>query len=93
MPYNICQNSRITTINYRFIICSSAGKCQRVPEGANLQKAAPRKTVSVIFVSNLYNRHFMQHEDDLRGLAKVIQFMRAISILLLVIHIYWFCYR
>mgnify|MGYP002792555907 FL=1 len=34
----------------------------------------------------------MQHEDDLRGLAKVIQFMRAISILVLIIHIYWFCY-
>ena len=35
----------------------------------------------------------MQHEDDLRGLAKVMQFMRAISVLLLVVHIYWFCYR
>ena len=35
----------------------------------------------------------MQHEDDLRGLAKVMQFMRAVSVLLLVIHVYWFCYR
>lgn len=35
----------------------------------------------------------MQSEDDLRGLAKVIHFMRAISILVLVIHIYWFCYH
>lgn len=35
----------------------------------------------------------MQHEDDLRGLAEVMQFMRMISVLLLVIHVYWFCYR
>lgn len=35
----------------------------------------------------------MQNEDDLRGLAKVIDFMRAISILFVVIHIYWFCYE
>ena len=35
----------------------------------------------------------MQQEDDLRGLAKVMEFMRAISILLVIIHIYWFCYR
>ena len=35
----------------------------------------------------------MQQEDDLRGLAKVMEFMRAISILLVIVHIYWFCYR
>lgn len=35
----------------------------------------------------------MQNEDDLRGLAKVMEFMRAISILFCVIHIYWFCYQ
>lgn len=35
----------------------------------------------------------MQHEDDPRGLAKVMQFMRTSSVLLLVIHVYWFCYR
>lgn len=34
----------------------------------------------------------MQQEDDLRGLAKVMEFMRAISILFTVINIYWFCY-
>jgi hypothetical protein len=34
----------------------------------------------------------MQNEDDLRGLAKVMEFMRAISILFVIIHIYWFCY-
>ena len=34
----------------------------------------------------------MQNEDDLRGLAKVTDFMRAISFLFLTIHIYWFCY-
>ena len=34
----------------------------------------------------------MQNEDDLRGLAKVTDFMRAVSFLFLAIHIYWFCY-
>ena len=28
----------------------------------------------------------MQQEDDLRGLAKVMEFMRAISIIFIVIH-------
>lgn len=35
----------------------------------------------------------MSQEDDLRGLAKVMEFMRAISIIFLVIHIYWYCYQ
>lgn len=35
----------------------------------------------------------MQQEDDLRGLAKVMDFMRAISILFVIIHIYWYCYE
>ena len=35
----------------------------------------------------------MQNEDDLRDLAKVMDFMRAISIIVGIIHIYWFCYQ
>lgn len=35
----------------------------------------------------------MGNEDDLRGLAKVMEFMRALSVLFVVIHIYWFCYE
>jgi len=35
----------------------------------------------------------MAQEDDLRGLAKVMEFMRAISILFVVINLYWFCYQ
>src|SRR5690606_30342139 len=34
----------------------------------------------------------MQGEDDLRGLAKTMAFMRAVSILLVLMHFYWFCY-
>ncbi|EJL74361.1 conjugal transfer protein MobC [Chryseobacterium populi] len=34
----------------------------------------------------------MQGEDDLRGLAKIMAFMRAVSILLILMHLYWFCY-
>jgi len=31
-------------------------------------------------------------EDDVRALAKIMAFMRAVSIFLLVMHLYWFCY-
>ncbi len=34
----------------------------------------------------------MQGEDDLRGLAKIMAFMRAVSILLVLMHFYWFCH-
>lgn len=34
----------------------------------------------------------MQNEDDQRGLAKIMAFMRAVSILLVLMHLYWFCY-
>ncbi|ANF50345.1 conjugal transfer protein TraG [Chryseobacterium glaciei] len=35
----------------------------------------------------------MQGEDDLRGLAKIVEFMRAVSILLVLMHSYWYCYE
>ncbi|MBV5283622.1 MAG: YWFCY domain-containing protein [Paludibacter sp.] len=35
----------------------------------------------------------MQQEDDLRGLAKVMEFMRAISIVFVLMNIYWYCYE
>lgn len=34
----------------------------------------------------------MQGEDDLRGLAKIMAFMRAVSIIVILMHLYWFCY-
>ena len=34
----------------------------------------------------------MHGEDDLRGLAKIMAFMRAVSILLVLMHLYWHCY-
>jgi hypothetical protein len=34
----------------------------------------------------------MQGEDDIRGLAKIMAFMRAVSILIVLMHMYWFCY-
>ncbi|MGO4710897.1 conjugal transfer protein MobC, partial [Chryseobacterium sp. 2TAF14] len=34
----------------------------------------------------------MQGEDDLRGLAKIMAFMRAVSVILVLMHFYWFCY-
>ncbi|WP_346854612.1 conjugal transfer protein MobC [uncultured Draconibacterium sp.] len=35
----------------------------------------------------------MQNEDDVRALAKIIELIRAVSILILIFHIYWFCYE
>ena len=32
----------------------------------------------------------MQQEDDLRGLAKIMEFMRAVSIILVVMNVYWY---
>ena len=34
----------------------------------------------------------MQGEDDLKGLAKIMAFMRAVSIIIVLMHFYWFCY-
>ena len=34
----------------------------------------------------------MQGDDDLRGLAKIMGFMRAVSILIVLMHFYWYCY-
>ncbi len=34
----------------------------------------------------------MQGEDDVRGLAKIMAFMRAVSIIMVLMHLYWFCY-
>ena len=34
----------------------------------------------------------MQGEDDLRGLANIMSFMRAASIIIILTHFYWFCY-
>ncbi|WP_199117811.1 conjugal transfer protein MobC [Pedobacter sp. ASV28] len=34
----------------------------------------------------------MQGEDDLRGLAKIMAFMRAVSVLIVLMHLYWYCY-
>ena len=34
----------------------------------------------------------MQNDDDLRALAKIMAFMRAVSILIILMHLYWYCY-
>ena len=34
----------------------------------------------------------MQNEDDLRSLAKIMDFGRAVSIFLLTVHVYVYCY-
>ena len=34
-----------------------------------------------------------QQEDDLRALAKIMDLLRAVSIILVVMNVYWFCYE
>lgn len=35
----------------------------------------------------------MQQQDDLRGLAKIMEFMRGVSILFTTLNLYWYCYE
>ena len=35
----------------------------------------------------------MAQEDDLRALGKIMDFMRALSVIFLLINVYWFCYE
>ena len=35
----------------------------------------------------------MSQEDDLRALAKIMDFLRAVSIILVVMNVYWYCYE
>jgi len=35
----------------------------------------------------------MQGEDDTRGLAKIMGFMRAVSIIIMLMHYYWYCFE
>ncbi|MBM6673913.1 YWFCY domain-containing protein, partial [Marseilla massiliensis] len=35
----------------------------------------------------------MQQEDDLRALAKIMEFGRAVSIFIMVAHVYVFCHE
>lgn len=34
----------------------------------------------------------MNQEEDLRAIAKIMDFLRAVSILFVIMNIYWFCY-
>lgn len=65
---------------------TNATNCQ--PISQELSSHTPFLNLSL----KLFNSAIMQQEDDLRGLSKVMEFMRTISILLVVINIYWFCY-
>jgi hypothetical protein len=44
-----------------------------------------------IFIPHI-KKNNMQGEDDLRGLAKIMAFMRAVSVILVLMHFYWYCY-
>ncbi len=54
------------------------------------------KTPHSIFKQKNSNRFVklktMNQEDDLRALAKIMDFLRAVSILFVIMNIYWYCY-
>lgn len=39
------------------------------------------------------NRKTMAQEDDLRALGKIMDFLRAVSIILAIMNVYWYCYE
>ena len=46
--------------------------------------------------NNLYNfktEKTMAQEDDLRALGKIMDFLRAVSIILAIMNVYWYCYE
>ena len=48
----------------------------------------------IYFTDNLKTEtDYVKQEDDLRALAKIMDFLRAVSIILVVIHLYWYCYE
>jgi hypothetical protein len=52
-----------------------------------------RSNDQVNFYIHCKKTSIMYQEDDLRGLAKIMEFLRAISILFVMMNIYWFCYQ
>lgn len=50
---------------------------------------APR----ALFSCSNPKRQFMQQEDDLRALAKIVAFIQAVGIICNASNIYWFCYE
>ncbi len=67
---------------------------KRLPDGTGNGSGIPHDggKYNISIIIHLLNFTVMQQEDDLRGLAKTMDFMRALSILFVVINIYWFCY-
>ena len=35
----------------------------------------------------------MAQEDDLKALGKIMDFLRAVSIILAIMNVYWYCYE
>ena len=35
----------------------------------------------------------MAQEDDLRALGKIMDFLRAVSIIIAIMNVYWYCYE
>ena len=60
--------------------------------GLGRPRRAMRRFYGIMSYFGVKYRRLMQHEDDLRGLEKVVQFIRAVSVLFLLLNSYWFCY-
>lgn len=69
---------------------------KRKPSRECCKRRKRKNAVHAAFETRLFiqlKSTIMQQEDDIRGLAKTMEFMRAVSILFLVIHVYWYCYQ
>ena len=68
----------------------SSGMNLFAPEGPAVDA---EEEAFIIRVSTIKNQCMSQQEDDLRALAKIMDFLRAVSIILVVMNVYWFCYE
>lgn len=57
------------------------------------RKKGKRKKALDINIQILYKYIMAQEDDDLRALGKIIEFFRASSVVLLVLHCYWYCFE
>ena len=74
--------------------CGCRGGSLHPGDAAQEEKEKAQGFGNVIGSINYQNFQCMsQQEDDLRALAKIMDFLRAVSIILVVMNVYWFCYE
>ena len=57
------------------------------------KEAKREKPLIVLSRYNFKTEKTMAQEDDLRALGKIMDFLRAVSIILAIMNVYWYCYE